>query len=322
MVTNVTTATAKKNARSLIESMELEEAFSGMTIDDANGVLKGVVLLTGNKLSPNKTFYTDKALAEATTRYQNANMYIDHKRDERGNPSVKDFGGVYKDVRLDGDKVRADLHLVESARSMVTAIAKMKPASIGLSIRDRGHGVEKDGVFLVEGFDPKTKYSIDLVANPSTNKTLFESENNNHEEEDMDFKLLTLETLNKERPDLIESVQNAGKAAILKELDEAKAKGQKSDAMAAKLHALIEADFSKDVSEAVRKMIIPDDISLETAKGIITGQKALIESVMKSKAAGTKPIVKDMGQKHEEHVEESEKSEITDDDFVAAFSRR
>ncbi len=309
--------------KKLEESFTLEEAIGGVQVDDANGVLKGVVLLTGNKTSANKTHYTPKALVEAKDRYEGAKMYIDHKVDARGNRSLLDFGGVYKDVRLDGDKLRADLHLLESKRSMVVSIAKMRPAGVGLSIKDRGHGVEKDGVFFVEGFAPKTQFSIDLVAEPSVNKDLFESENKNEEENEMDFKALTVDVLTKERQDLVESIQNAGKAAILKELEEAKVSGKKSETLVAKLQALIESDLPKDVCESVKKMILADDISLETAKGIILGQKEILESQKKKTNGDGKPVVTGLGMPKEKVVTESAEGDLpTDDDFASAFTKR
>jgi hypothetical protein len=310
-----------KNTKNLCESFDLEEAMGGVAIDDANGVLNGVVLLTGNKESQNKTFYTSKALLEAQKRYEGAKMYIDHSVDAKGNRSIQDFGGIYKNVRMDGERLRADLHLLESKRSLVMSIAKMRPAGIGLSIKDRGHGIEKDGVFFVEGFAPKSAFSIDLVAEPSVNKDLFESTNSN-EEDVMDYKSLTVDALTKERPDLIESVQNAGKAAILKELEEAKNLGKKSEMIAGKLGLLIESDFPKDISESVKKMIMADDISVETAKSIILGQKTLVESLQAAAKKGEgKAVVKGMGHRKDEDVEESAKDLPTDDEIASAFHR-
>ncbi len=314
--------------RNLQESTTLEEAMSGASIDDANGVIKGVAMLTGLKESGNKTFYTQKALAEAVTRYDGAKMFIDHQAPDKRNVnrSVRDFGGVYKNVRVDGPKVRGDLHLSESNRKEVMAIAKMNPTGIGFSLRDRGMGETDKGVFLVESFDPKfTGYSVDFVVDPSTNKDLFESAQ--HEEieneggEEMDFKTLTADSLTKERPDLVESIQNAGKAAILKELEESKTNGSKSEAVAAKLSALLEADFSKDVSESVKKMIMPDVITIDAAKEMIKGQKSLIESITKKSTTG-KPVVTGVGQRGAEDLEEGKKNEVaTDDIFAGAFAR-
>ncbi len=311
---------------SVSQDFDISEAFAGATMDDANGVLNNVVLLTGNKESLNKTFYTPKALAEAVTRYEGAKMYINHTVDQRGNRSLHDFGGIYKNVRLDGNKLRADLTLMESKRSMVMAIAKLKPEGIGLSIKDKGYGVEKDGVLFVEGFAPKASFSIDLVADPSVNKNLWESAENNEGGDDMDIKTLTVDTLTKERPDLIESVQNAGKAAILKELEESQANGKKSDMVAAKLQALIEAEFPKQLMESVKKMIMPDDISLDTAKAIITGQKELVESLNKAnKGKAGKPHVEGMGHHKEKEVTEGADNAdeiVSDEDIAGAFRRR
>lgn len=139
----------------------------------------------------------------------------------------------------------------------------------------------------------------------------------------MDLKALTVELLTKERPDLIESVQNAGKAAILKELEESKVNGKKSDTLAAKLSALIAADFPKDICESVKKMIVADDISLETANGIISGQKALVESLTKkNKGAAGEPVVTNLGQRKEVSVTESANGDLPSDDDIAGAFRR
>lgn len=307
----------------LMECFSLDEA---VQFDDANGVIKGASMLTGMKESGNKTFYTEKALAEAQTRYEGAKMFIDHPAPDKRNQnrSVMDFGGVFKNVRLDGAKVRGDLHLVESKRSSLMAISKMKPDGIGFSIKDRGYGTEKNGVLFVEGFDPRATFSVDMVCDPSTNKDLFEAIEKTEEEEIMDFKSLTVETLSKECPALVESIQNAGKAAILKELEEAKTNEQKSGSVAAKLLALIEADFSKEISEAVKKMVMPDGVTIDMAKAIITGQKELVEAMGKKVATTTgKPVVKGLGQHKEEDLEEGKKGDLpTDDDILSAFGRR
>jgi cation transport regulator ChaB len=134
---------AASGFRDLSEDYDLAEAMGGTEIDDANGIIKNVVLLTGNKKSANNTFYTDEALAEAKDRYEGANMFLDHGVKGQ-NRSVRDFGGVYKNLRLDGNKLRGDVALRESARKDLTDIAKMRPAGLGLSIKDRGRGYDKD----------------------------------------------------------------------------------------------------------------------------------------------------------------------------------
>lgn len=314
--------------RDLTEEFDISEAMSGVGIDDANGILKNVVILTANKVSQNKTYYTMKALEEAVTRYDRDKMFIDHPTEENRhkNRSLKDFGGVYQNLHIDGNKLKGDVVLAESARRMVMDIAKLKPSGVGLSIKDRGHGTEKDGVFFVEGFAPKAIHSIDLVCEPSVNKDLFEAAKINDEGGcEMDFKALKLEDLSKERPDLIESIQNAGKAAVLKELEEAKATGLKSESIAAKMGLLLEADFSKEVREAVKMMIMPDAIGLDAAKAIITGQKALVEAMKKVNPTTTvskDPKVTALGARAEGEVEEAAKDLPDEKMILEAFGRR
>ena len=310
--------------RDLMEDFDLAEAMAGTEIDDANGILKNVVLLTSNKKSANNTFYTDEALAEAKDRYEGANMFLDHGVKGQ-NRSVRDFGGVYKNLHIDGNKLRGDVALRESARKDLTDIAKMRPAGLGLSIKDRGRGYDRDGVFYVQGFQPDARYSIDFVVDPSVNRDLFESTNKIDDEggDDMDLKSLTLDVLSKDRPDLIESIQNAGKAAILKELEEAKATGGKSEALAAKMLMLVEADFSKEVLEGVKKMIMPEAIGVDAAKAIIAGQKELIEAIGKKNAGPAKdPKVTGLGPQKEADISEAADKDIPKEaDILNAFGR-
>lgn len=289
--------------RDIEEAWSLEEAIGSSEIDDANGVIKNVVLLTGLKATANRTFYTDTALEEASKRYEGAKMFIDHPTVKDAPRSINDFGGIYRNVRRDGAQIRGDLHLVENKRAMVVNIAKMRPSGVGLSIKDKGRGYEKDGTFFVEGFSPKTSYSVDFVSEASANKDLFEgvlphgSTKSNEGGEKMDYKEITLDVLKKERPDLIESIQTDSKTPVLKELDEAKGKGADSEALAGKYAALLEADFTKDVRESVRKMIEPKAITIEAAKAVIAGQKELIESLTKGKG---EPEVKGAGHRQED----------------------
>lgn len=309
--------------RNITESYSLEEAIGASGIDEANGILKNVVLLTGMKASANKNFYTKAALEEAAPRYEGAKMFIDHPREGDRGRSIRDFGGVYRNTRVENDKVIGDLHLTESARPIVLPIAKMKPKGVGLSIKDRGRGQERDGVFLVEGFVPNIPYSIDFVADPSANKGLFESNQNGgpqatDEEEDVNWKEITAEEVAKNRPDLVESIRNEGKASVLKELDEAKKKGEDGDKAtlkANKLVALVEAKFEPELNEAVRKMIEPESISLDAAKGIISGQKEMLEA-MKKKVTNGDPKVIGAGARQ---TELTEGQLPTESDIISAF---
>lgn len=313
--------------RDLVYEEDLLEAFGTNTDQDAaNGVIKGVTILTGEKVSLNKTLYTRAALEEGKTRYEGAKMFIDHPEKGSPNRSVNDFGGVYKDLRIEGNRLKGDLHLVESKRQMVLGIAKMRPAGVGLSIRDRGYGVEKDGVFHVEGFTKGASYAVELVSEASVNKDLFESRENQNKEEPMDLKTVTVEMLRKERPELVESITSEATAGLVKELNEAKASNKDAAPIlvkAEKLLALADSELKKEVRESVRKMIEPESVSLEHAKVIISQQKLLLEAFVKTAANGT-PVVKGVGsKKNDDKLEEGTQvadAEISEEAVADAFT--
>lgn len=315
--------------KNLSEIVDLRESVAGVTIDPEKGIVKDVVLLTGNKVSKNKTSYGNRALAEAVSRYEGAKMFIDH-----GDPSstrvrsIRDLGGSYHNVRLQENKVIADLQVLEHHRATVLAIAKQPIKGVGLSIRDRGHGEEKNGVFLVEGF-AGTEFSIDLVSEASVNANLFESHQTTGGT-DMELKDLTLDVLRKERPDLLESIRNEATRDHLKEIEEAKKKGEDSAAVelrANKTLALCEADFSAEVRTKVKEMIESKDVSLDAAKAIIKGQKEIVESLAKANAGGDPTVTGAGPRKIQEAApgngggKGSEKVP-SDDETVEAFRKR
>lgn len=277
----------------------LSEAYASSVLDKENGIVRDVVLLTGNKTSANKTFYTEKALAEAVKRYEGAKMFIDHGKDAVR--SVRDLGGVYKNVRLQENFLKADLHLLpnKTVREIVIPIAEAKPNGVGLSIRDRGKGREENGVFLVEGFAPKGPYSIDLVTEASVNRNLFEHLN---DEEDVDMKIseITLDDLQKENPALLEAIKTDTRKEAFKEVEEKIAKGEKAEAILAqakKLTVLAESGLPEKVMKAVKSIIEPETVSMELAEQIIKNQKEIIESFGKG-GAPADPSVRGHGTKN------------------------
>lgn len=296
---------------------ELEEAMSSTRINREKGILEGVLILTGDKVSRNKTLYTKKALSEAVSRYEGAKMYLDHPKNGENVRSVRDFGGTYRNVRLEeGRFLRADLHLIpnEGVRNTVIPIAESKPAGAGLSIRDRGHGREENGVFLVEGFAGKTPYSIDLVMEASVNETLYESTQGGAE--DMDLSKLTLEELLKDCPVLVESIRSTERTAVLKELEEKIKAGEdapKIQAKAKKMLVLAESGLSKEVIEKIRPIVESDAMTPEAAEAVIKAQKEILEAVKPAPKAG-EPKVTGHGASKETTLTEGE---VPSDDELA-----
>lgn len=289
----------KKKKTIALEVVDLSEAMANVKEDHENGILKDVVLLTGGKPTKNKTLYSDTALAEAAIRYRNAKMFLDHG--DEYSRSVRDFGGVYKNVHLEGQKVIGDLHLAESAKSTAFSMAKLSAG--GLSISDRGQGHDDGDVFVIDKFVGKGPFSIDLVAEPSANMNLFESHENDDDEEnnnkggnEMDITKLTLEELKKGNPALHESIVNDSVKTALAKVEEKIKKGEDSEkvfALGKKLSALAEAGFPPEVSKSVRKTIERDDVTLEGAMSLIEAQTEIIKQISVTPAG--KPKVKGAG---------------------------
>jgi len=231
-------------------SYDLSEAFAlNPTVNKETGIIHNVAILTGNKITRNKTFYTDSALNEAASRYEGAKMYLDHPREGEKNRSIRDFGGIYRNVRREGNLLKGDLQVIESLRPHIFSIAEMRPKGVGLSIRDRGRGREEGGVFLVEGFKEGAQFSIDFVTEVSSNQDLYESDDQGGNEK-MDFTKLTKEDIEKNRMDLAESFRTEGKASMAKDLEEAKQMGDAAKVLAAKILAVSEANIE---DEKIRK---------------------------------------------------------------------
>jgi hypothetical protein len=298
---------------------ELSEAMAATTIDKERGVIEGVLILTGEKVSKNKTLYGKKILQEAVKRYEGAKMFLDHPKAGESVRSVKDFGGIYKNVRLDeGRYLRADLHLIQNAevRNTVIPIAESKPAGVGLSIRDRGHGREENGVFLVEGFAGKGPFSIDLVMEASVNETLFESAQGG---EDMDLSKLTLEQLVEGAPALVESIRSTERTAATKELEESIKAGKEAPAILAKakkIMALAESGLPQNVVEKIKPLVEGDAVSPESCDAIIKAQKEILEAVKPASKAGD-PAIKGHGASKDTSLTEGVIP--SEDEFVRAI---
>lgn len=299
--------------------MELSEAMAGTQIKKDQGIIEGVLLLTADKVSKNRTQYTRKVLQEAVSRYQGAKMFLDHPAPGQTVRSVRDFGGTYQNVRIEeGTKLRGDLHLIpnEAVRSTVIPIAEAMPPGVGLSIRDRGHGREENGVFLVEGFAGKGPFSIDLVMEASVNETLFES---NQGGDDMDLtetlSKLTLAELKEHAPALVETITTEARAAALKDVEEQIKAGKDAAhvfAKGKKLVLLAESGLPKEVMEKVRPVVEQESTTLEGAQVLIQAQKEIVEAL--KPARGADPKVKGNGASSDTNLSEAE---LPSDDEIA-----
>jgi|CXWL01.1.fsa_nt_gi hypothetical protein len=251
-------------------------ALSEAEIDYENLILKNVVVL--GPTSTNGRKYPVETQESALSLFEGIRAYVNHpKLNEMSEPrDMRDLIGEHKNLRMVGDKTVSDLYLIDNAvvRDVVLPLAESKPHLAGNSIVARGKMVkEKDGTYKVEQI--LAARSIDIVTEPATTNSLFtEGKQFSSEEEEMDLKTLTMETLKKDRPDLFEAVTIALQAEIeaktIRET-EAKALKDKVTALESKATGLEAGILERDKTIATYE--------LEKAKAM---KDSLVEGIFKA----------------------------------------
>jgi hypothetical protein len=149
---------------------------SGTRVDREAGVIYGVKVL-GRK-SRNGREYTDAAWDSAVRILEGAMVNIDHDagKDKLGRRVSSRFGKLVK-LRKEADGVYADLHYLRShpMAEQVLEAAERMPEVLGLSQDATVAGERRgDGTLLVH--EVLAVRSVDVVADPATVTSLFESE--------------------------------------------------------------------------------------------------------------------------------------------------
>lgn len=153
-------------------------SFVEYKIDEDAGIIYNVKVL--GEESQNGFAYP-KALRQTLTNIHDMNVNINHNK--KNNPS-KDVPlearfGQLKNPKVEDDGTYADLHYLKShpMASMIVEAAKRMPKTLGLSIFAKGSDKgrkNKNGKIIIESCSVS---SVDLVADPATVRSLFESEN-------------------------------------------------------------------------------------------------------------------------------------------------
>lgn len=143
-------------------------------IDTDAGIIRGVKVL--GRESKNGRIYTDRAMDQAAAMYEGIRVNIDHPGNDRSDRRVSDRFGWLENSRRKGDGVFADLHYLKthSQAAVVAEAAERHPEAFGLSHNAEGHVEHKRGKQIVQ--EIHTVKSVDLVSDPATVSTLFESE--------------------------------------------------------------------------------------------------------------------------------------------------
>lgn len=146
------------------------------TIDRDAGVIRGVKILGAS--SKNGRDYSPQALREAAAIYEGLGVNTNHPNRATPNVSrtVEEGVGWLENVTVKPDGVYGDLNIIKSHPLAETLfeVAERKPDRFGLSHNAAGDVVERNGRRIVESI--KSVRSVDLVQNPATVHSLFESE--------------------------------------------------------------------------------------------------------------------------------------------------
>lgn len=174
--TSMQTLERMSNMKTRTHNQQLTESVvqsGNFDIDLEAGVIRGVRVL-GLK-SKNGRRYLKEAVRDAMPLYENAKIFIDHSMVEGDRP-VRDRWAQLKGVRQDEDGgLSGDLHYLKNhSLTAVIIEAIQRFGDFGLSHDANGEVKSERGEPVVHKIN--RVHSVDLVSNPATNRTLFESE--------------------------------------------------------------------------------------------------------------------------------------------------
>jgi hypothetical protein len=187
-------------------------------LDAEAGVIRGVKLL--GLESRNGRRYLPRALGEAAALYEGAKVNVNHPK---GSPLVardyQDRLGSIKNVRARADGLFGDLHFnpKHALAEQLAWDAVHAPENVGFSHNVEARTSRSGGHTVVEAI--LKVQSVDLVADPATTRSLYESATEPGGER---VAALSIEKLRAVRPDLVEAIRAEAAAeltALREELD-------------------------------------------------------------------------------------------------------
>lgn len=227
-----------------------------------------------------KRRYTEEVMESLVDKFKDVRIYADHADPgnlDRARKTKELIGFVSNPRRGPDKKIRGDLTLMEGLEETNRALwfAKHKPALMGFSphLREGRKTWKRGGVETIVGIGSVA--SADIVTEGATTHGLFES--TEQEGKDMEFDTLTLADLEKNCPDLLESIRSESsdkttiaalqaKVATLETAATARDKAAHKD-----LVESLVADLPATVAESVRALpeTMGDD-ALRSHVGVIT----------------------------------------------------
>ncbi len=182
-----------------------------MRVDRDEGVIRGVKIL--GLESRNRRSYLPEALAQAARLYEDAKVNVNHPKGNPGAPrDYQDRMGVIRNVAArPGEGLFADFYFnpKHTLAEQLMWDAEHAPENVGFSHNVEARTVRQGDRVVVEAIT--RVQSVDLVADPATTRSLFESSAQAVSDEsdilpaDKD-RALTAEDLKRDYPELIEEI--------------------------------------------------------------------------------------------------------------------
>lgn len=176
------------------------------TVDREHNVIKNVKLV-GMASPSHGRRYTDNALSGAVHLFEGARVNIDHWKDSTADRPLEHRFGVIREARhVPNDGNYGNLHYNPKhvLAEQILWAAEHMPETFGMSQHAFGTGRMDNGIQVVESFT--SVKSVDLVADPATNRGLFDSEKLTTEVPAVEWATLTVDELKKNRNDIFESI--------------------------------------------------------------------------------------------------------------------
>jgi len=241
----------------LINISECVSAMMPESQIENDSIVRGVKIIGFE--SSNGRAYSPSALRDAARLYEGVRVNLDHPSKDRpaDSRSIMHRFGIFKNVKfVEGKGCFGDLYFNPEHAYAPTFrwFAKNQPEAIGFSHNAAGRGGSKDGKLIVEAIC--SVRSVDLVADPATTRSLFESEHptlldeatavltddktdnveklrriqqllegseSSIKEQTMDWSKITLDELKEHRADLVSQIAADAEKALLESQTKAQA---------------------------------------------------------------------------------------------------
>lgn len=298
----------------LINISECVSAMMPESQIENDSIVRGVKIIGFE--SSNGRAYSPSALRDAARLYEGVRVNLDHPSKDRpaDSRSIMHRFGIFKNVKfVEGKGCFGDLYFNPEHAYAPTFrwFAKNQPEAIGFSHNAAGRGGSKDGKLIVEAIT--SVRSVDLVADPATTRSLFESEhptlldeatavlsddktdnveklrrikellegNETPKEPDMDWSKITLDDLKEHRADLVSQIAASAEKSLLEAQTAAESERKRIEKMLedAKLPANLKTEVFVEAVFAAK-----DDA---TRIRLIEDRKALSATINKPRSRET-----------------------------------